>query len=453
MASDTPKLVLSLPNTLFTNNDGGAEPSDIVPVVAGLVSPEVTNGTLTLSLDVGTSVKVWTSSNRTERVSLPDTWDASLGVCRVYYVEGAHEMARGGDAFRLTWRGETGAPLAATNVQFAVYHPVANVINSTLYDGGDLCNPCGIVTGTNACFALEFGAVHPPPDEIVWTNVEGIVSFVGGVNTGERVRVASDTADQLVRLRAQIGDCRSRPVEMTAFTVDPLQVKLTIWIVGDDEKTHYATDEASVINMVNGVNKIYEQIGVSFYIDSISRTNRTDWLDLSEGDSYSYAKLLQLTSIESNTGGLELYFINTITSSGPIEILAGETEVGILVSSRATAKILAHELAHSFGCGDIFCTYKTDSRVRLQNRTVCEDHCYLDWNNGSGCRYYKTGVKQEDLIRRMLLWGFDDGTSAVATAIDMTNGSVHGYTERNEEGLVDVGFFTHGTRRAVRLHH
>ena len=33
--------------------------------------------------------------------------------------------------------------------------------------------------------------------------------------------------------------------------------------------------------MMADVNKIYEQIGVSFYIDSISYTNRDEFLDVS----------------------------------------------------------------------------------------------------------------------------------------------------------------------------
>ena len=49
----------------------------------------------------------------------------------------------------------------------------------------------------------------------------------------------------------------------------------------NSDGSYYASNEAAVRGMVAVANKIYEQIGVGFYIDSISYTNRNDLLDLS----------------------------------------------------------------------------------------------------------------------------------------------------------------------------
>ena len=103
-----------------------------------------------------------------------------------------------------------------------------------------------------------------------------------GGNRGGKVYVTATEPNQEVKLRVQIGDSVSRPIEFTAFTVDPLNVKLTVWIVRDDRGGYAARNTVEVTNMVAEVNRIYEQIGVSFYIDSISYTNKTEWLNLYE---------------------------------------------------------------------------------------------------------------------------------------------------------------------------
>ena len=251
----SPKLILDSPRTFFTNSNGGAEDSDVVRVSAGLWTPVDTNGTATLRLRQGNFVNVWSTSNRYQRVSLPLTWDVSEMRQRTVYIEGAHETARGGKALELEWRDENGGLLLATNLDIAVYHPILDVVNSSASVDDRLCNPSGIVTGTNACFLIGYREVPIPEDEIVWSIVDGTASFVGS-NTGLCVKVASDVPDQRVKLRAQIDDCRSRPPEISACVVDPQYVKLTVWIVGNNDGTYYPIDVATVSNMVAYTNKL-----------------------------------------------------------------------------------------------------------------------------------------------------------------------------------------------------
>jgi len=439
----SPRLVLDMPRTLFTNNNGGAEDSDIVRLVAGLFSPVATNGTLTLDVGLGEFAKIWTTSNRTGRIDSPLTWNVEDGPCRVFYVEGAEEIERDIDCFSLTWKDEHGNVVLATNVDFAVYYPKVDVVNNSLFDNGDLCNPSGIVTGTNACFAIEFGSVRPPSGEISWSIVEGNAHFVGG-DTGERVRVASDVADQRVKLRVQVDDCRSRPPEIAAYVVDPLAVKLTVWIVGNKNGYHYAVDAASVSNFVIGVNKVYEQIGVSFYLDSISYTNKDTWLDISgRGTGSNTVKRRELVNVESNTGGLELYFVNKV---GRISV-ANHDQYGIVLSTNATIMTLAHEIGHAFGCADVYPVQKRNHEVHIPDNAVCAGHEPMDWSNGTGCRYYSVGVVQEDIIRRLLMCGH-----GYPERYDLSLGSIYGFSADGDDGLVDVGIFRSGSRRNVKYH-
>lgn len=434
-----------MPHTLFTNNNGSAEDSDIVRLVAGLFSPTITNGTLTLDLGLNSFVKVWTTSNRAEQVESTLTWDVADTPCREFYVEGAEEIMRGVDGFTLKWRDLDGNLMMETNIDFAVYYPVVNVINNTLYDNGDLCNPVAIVTGTNACFALEFGAVHPPASEIKWSIVDGVADFVDGNDMGERVRVVSNTPGQRVTLRAQIDDCPSRPPEISAYVVDPLNVKLTVWIVGNNDGSYYATDAATVSNTVANVNKIYEQIGVSFYLDSICYTNKNVWLDIRKGrkGTCDLAKRRELVNISHDTDGLELYFVDFVARG----VVANHDGYGIVATGQATARVIAHEIGHAFRCADVYHAKKHDAGVHIPDSIVCENHEPMDWSNGTGCRYYPVGVDQESIIKRLLMCG-----NAYPGSVDISAGSVYGFTEYDDDGQVDVGFFRSGVRRRVHYH-
>ena len=436
-----PQIVLDTPDTLFTNNDGGAEGSDVARLVAGLFSPVETNGTLTLEVSDGAAVKVWTTSNRTELVSLPLTWDVADSPCRAFYVEGASERARGDVSFGLRWRGGQGDVRLSSDAAFAVYYPIMNVVNSSLFDNGDLCNPSGIVVGTNACFALEFGSVHPPASEIRWSVVEGAASFVDGNDTGERVRVSSAVPGQRVTLRAQIGGCRSRPPEISAYVVEPLSVKLTVWIVGNDLGTYYASDATTVSNMVSGVNKIYEQIGVSFYIDSICYTNREEWLRLCDmKGNYLRQRRFDLANVAKNTGGVELYFVDYIKP----KTLGNNSRFGTVVAKDATPLVIAHELGHSFGLLDVYPYDDGDPAATMLGNGVRKEWAYDDWNNGCGARYYSQVATQDRLIRRLLMCGFRQVETA---GWDMSYGSIYGFRRDGANTTVNVGFFTDETRK------
>ena len=442
---EAPRLVLNMPRTLFTNNDGGAEPSDVVRLTAGLFSPVQTNGTLTLDMLLDDVVAIWQNSNRTGRVTLPMTWNVASEPVKELYVEGLRTMPRDLAWLELKWCDPNNVELMSTFHNFAVYSPNLNVINSTLFDNGDLCNPSGIVVGTNACFALEFDSDAPPAPEIVWSIAEGNAQFVDG-NIGERVRVASGVAGQRVKLRVQVDDCRSRPPEVAAYVVDPLAVKLTVWIVGDDYGTYYASDASTVSNLVSTANKIYEQVGVSFYVDSISFTNRTDWLDISGKGNFGSDRALRrtLVNIEKNTGGLELYFVDQVAKKGDI---ANHDQYGIVLSKNASSKTLAHEIGHAFGCADVYPVQKLNHNVHIPDNNVAEWKESMDWSNGTGCRYYETGVGQEEIIRRLLMCG-----QGYQERYDLPLGSIYGFAADGVDGLVDVGFFRSGSRRSLRLH-
>ena len=442
-------LSMTLPKVLFTNNDGGAEPGDIAALSLGFVSPTPTNGTLTLDLALPSlDVNVWTYSNRVGAVAFPLTWNVEDFTGLELFVEGrAEDVMEEINCFTFEWRDDGGTLLAGVTNRFTVYHPVANVVNGTLRDGGELCNPAAVVTGTNACFALEFPTLHPALNPIRWSVAAGDARFVGG-DTGERVRVASDVANQVVTLRAQIGDSVSRPIEMKAHVVEPVRVKTTVWIVRDDFGGNAARSAADVTNVIAEVNRVYAQIGVSFYIDSISYTNDSDLLDLTDGtlsNGRDHLMVSELVNLSQNTDGVELYFVNDVGGGA----LGCSNDYGSIVSANGDALTVAHELGHSFRTSanspclkDVYPHGKRNASLALLHNEISRAHLYDDWNNGTGLRYYENGKSQSDVIKRLLMCGI-----RYPNIGDLSAGQVYGLREDNAETTVDVGFFTGNIRK------
>ena len=122
---------------------------------------------------------------------------------------------------------------------------------------------------------------------------------------------------------------------------------------------------------------------------------------------------------------------------------------GIVVSTNASAKGLAHEIGHAFGCSDIYHAKKIQGQiVTLPDRMAYKEHAEYDWNNGSGCRYYPRSVTQDQLIASLLMCGYQYPQIG-----DLSFGSVYGFVKKDDiPGMVDVGFFRGGVRRSIQLH-
>ena len=448
--SDPPiSLSLSIPRVIFTNNNGAAELSDLAPLTIGFVSPVTTNGVVVVdSPEDVNDIAVWADSNKSQRVEFPIVLPVDgASLSANLYVEGLYS-SYSKDAIVLCakWKeAADGADKMSVTRRSTIYYPVANVINSALYDNGRLCNPSGIVVGSNACFVVEFPDLMPPSSDIKWSVVEGSARFVGG-NTGRKVYVTSDIPNQTVKLRVQVGDCVSRPIEFTAFTVEPLSIKTTVWIVGNKEGTYFARTENEVRSMMAEVNRIYEQIGVSFYIDSISYTNKEDWLDI-EDEEYdtlrrrkriNRSKERELTNLSKNTGGIELYFINKIAE----RVLGLNPNTGAIFSTNANEYTLAHEIGHSFGLKDVYPRNKYYREIKLENSDFDFSDMPDDFSNGTHKRYYESDLKLESLMSRLLMYGYNTRARG-----DLSAGYIRGFNDCSYETYVDVGFFTNGQRK------
>jgi hypothetical protein len=137
-------------------------------------------------------------------------------------------------------------------------------------------------------------------------------------------------------------------------------------------------------------------------------TNRMAWLDADLADRTAIRNIL------TGTGGLELYFVNSFIDIGAT---AAYNAYGIVVTSNANFRTLAHEIGHACGWRDIYESaggYAVSGLVR-------SSWSPSDWNAGPGPQYYRTTLLQEDMILRLLMYGTFSTTKA-----SIPNGAIHG---------------------------
>jgi len=160
-----------------------------------------------------------------------------------------------------------------------------------------------------------------------------------------------------------------------------------------------------------------------------------------------------VAQILPDEGGLKCYFIDSFIDSG--RTLAGHDTNGILMTRDANAISLAHEIGHACGLDDI---YEDNNGVALPSGETFEwRHAMDDWNNGSfgnatqGSRYYRQGLDREELVHRLLMYGFN-----LSSRADISTGYVDGIVNINLDtscpGSARTGIFATGGTRAP-VHH
>ena len=66
-----------------------------------------------------------------------------------------------------------------------------------------------------------------------------------------------------------------------------------------------------------------------------------------------------------------------------------------------------------------------------------------DSSNGTRKRYYEPDLKLEDLMSRLLMYGYNSEKRG-----DLSSGYIRGYNGRSYETYVNVGFFMNGIRKS-----
>ena len=465
-------LSLSMPDTLFVNNDdddGDGRP-DAGPqtpfeddVVCGTVTvPESETGVLTLEgIDAFVGDVYEEMATEYSTVTVGSSWRISAtDVIRdkCLYFDGLQKSeGYRSSAVRFRWTPDDGEPRNITH-RFTVVEPVVEPIctmKTNVVENGVarelVVNPCGVGIGRDAYFMVEVLPRSVPDSKIVWSAVgEGSVDFPDG-NTGRAVRVRGLGAGD-VELQVQIGDCGSRVPSFSLRVVENRVVKLSAWILTDSDGAPVRTVDA-VRDLVKQAEDIYSQVGVTFDLaDRIVVTNIDNTADIARGgERRNMISFTNLVNVAHGTGGIELYFVNAfynVTNGNAIlsRVVGVNRPEGLAVAKSATATTLAHEIGHAFGLRDI---YEAGFTLGGGVEYVCYDNMPFDWSGGchgrgnGGTRYYAKGLMQINVIQRLLMNG---EPSIMDLGADITAGYVGGFIYGSDHienvwDLVNIGFF------------
>jgi len=295
-----------------------------------------------------------------------------------------------------------------------------------------LYNPCGIATNDTGFFKI---AVFPEntfsDDDIVWSVIEGDLTFVNDNNKGRLVQLKAGTTTNEFKLEVAIQklNMTTKP-HIEGRIISPSIIPAFVWIVRKSDGSYPAVSLQTISNRLISANNLLRQVAIQIEIREINYTNNTQLLDIAYTNDI-FQGAAELRSITNNTGGIEIYFVREIIRAENEIILGLEDNKGIILSSSylGNYKVMAHEILHSCGLRDI---YVTDNNMTVEGDATA-GRLPFDWGGG----FYSFGsILQEAIIKRTVMNGQLDEESA-----DIPKGAVFGVwyeegTQAEENDLI-----------------
>lgn len=219
-------------------------------------------------------------------------------------------------------------------------------------------------------------------------------------------------------------------------------VPTSIFIVSDTNGLSRSVSD--VTNMLAEVNLLYRQAVTVFYPVRFEVIPSNEWAHVKRDLTGERPLVPVICDYAKDTGGLECYFVRSL--DGAVGVHSDE---GIVLSADADSRSWAHELGHAFGFYDVYDQYAGASlgATGVVARAMMED----DWGSASEEGFYPRGLKQADLVKRLLMYGYSSPDKA-----DIPYGDVEGlwyesvWDPTNRVWLKDwhlspayVGFFLH----------
>ena len=326
-------------------------------------------------------------------------------------------------------------------------------ITTRMGPDGLLYNPSGMAVGSTAQFeVIVDDCASSSNAQITWTNNYGSVSFPNG-NTGAIVTVRMD-GKGTAQLRVDVADDLHTNATIEVEGLKPVTNKLYAFIIAKDNGKNPATSKSEITNLLAGVNRIYTQAAMTFELAAVKYIRRTEWMNIESGSKNEK----DLVSYRSGTGGVEVYFVESI--AGPtlgefvpdVDIKYGPAlpwnwkTSGIIIQGNTTAGILAHEIGHACGLEDTYASHGTNS-ISAQ-ALVREAWAPDDWNSGPGPLYYAPDLSQKELLStRLLMYGYGYHTNTIV----IPRGRVYGVTYDSYDVPVYKVFHTRVVHSPDRL--
>ena len=312
---------------------------------------------------------------------------------------------------------------------------IAEVVITATDADGHVYNTSGMPLGGTARFKVEVAGDAVPDADITWTIKEGAgrVAFAGG-STGPEVAVTA-TSTGAFRLEVDIKGLVITPPHVRPFftgTVYPaVNVPVTVWIVRETSGANPARDAAEIPGLLADANKILWQNGLTLVQSgTVHYADNDAWLNPSTTTPTDLQNLDALLDCSSGTGGVELYFVRTITDEKGS--LRGIKRVkGIAITQDGDATTIAHEVLHACGLEDIYPQIKVGANaVPLSLPDVSAPEMLpSDWCGG----YYEPGLMQKFVVARLIMSPTGYGNVPLPRA-DIPSGSVWGYRNFSTTG-------------------
>ncbi len=343
--------------------------------------------------------------------------------------------AAGSRTFTVTYTQPGAAPSSvSTNLAFEAVRILAEPVTAETDPAtGFVCNPGGMPLGGTGRFRIAVAEGSVPDGEITWTVTEGAacVSLAGG-DTGPEVAVHGDAVGAF-KLEADVKGLVITPPHVRPFfsgVVRPaVTVPVTVWIVRQTNGSYPARQEGDIPELLAGANRVLRQNGLTLAQSGQTRFADNDaWLNPSTATAeYDFDELMDSSA---NTGGVELYFVQTITSTKGLANGMWRAK-GIAVASGGTAGTIAHEVLHGCGLADIYPQIKVGSDpIPLSLPDVCVPAMLpADWGVG----YYMPGQMQKFVVASLIMSPGGYGNVPLPRA-DVPSGWVWGYREFSTQG-------------------
>ena len=393
---------------------------DVVPVRVVAQMPANIGGSIMLETIFSDQVMLWRDSNRSMRVEVRDFIaipDSGI-VEETYYVESS-DASIGYGAERLTVTASCRGSVAKVNHRMTFVQRIAQPISNERREGV-IVNPCGAVLNAETRMMVGVRPSDFPDEKIVWRALEGNVSFVGS-NTGrEIVFKATGIEDTPIILEVDFEDCPGRRPQFNLTTCKMREISIYPCAITDGINPSKIT-ETYLVSMLDEVNVIYRQVGLSFSLGApITNVVNRNW---SEKGVMNKVYQRNIRNIMKNTGGIEVYFIEGLKQGDElfdIQPLGTATIRGIIVRGMINATTLAHEIGHLCNWKDIYCY---GSKFAAENLDVQVSESWLpnDWNNGTGGSFYPSLFSQKNAIQQLLMYGVSSSLRS-----DISSGNVYG---------------------------
>ena len=454
--NDASGISLSMPDTIFVNNDDDNDDGvldcdrrilpaglfdrddDVVNASVGLPEGGARKGTLLLADKDGFDGTIYDAAVENDYVGLGSEWEIEPGMASPLSLEVSGSVASEGyrsSRLKFRWMPDEGDEknlIRRFTVVEPVVEPICSVCKTVYRDGIEhelAYNPSGVVIGKNAYFRISVAPDDYPDSKIVWRALgEGVVEFVGD-NTGREVCVRG-VSEGNVTLEIDIGGCSAERPTFPVRVVENVSVKISVCIFERDGEA--MREVSDVREMLGKVNDIFEQMGMSFYIDSIVMMNIPEACEAvfsgpTQEGSWCFD---DVAHVLPDSNGLKCYFIDSFVDS--LDTIAGNDKNGMLLTKKANARSWAHEIGHACGLDDIYVS--RSGRAIPVTESFEWRHAMDDWNNGSvgdrtiGSRYYLRNKTHVEAVKNLLMYGYN-----ASTALDISRGDVEGVVKIDDE--------------------